>query len=132
MGRSETVAALGALAQVSRLGIYQMLVQAGPDGLTAGQIAAALDLSPSILSFHVDRLHGAELVTIRRCGRSMIYAARFDTMGALIGFLTENCCEATQAPPPQSSGMPVGTPLTRQHETSAPATGRPTSRGGNG
>jgi DNA-binding transcriptional ArsR family regulator len=57
-----------------------------------GEIAAALGLPPNTLSFHFDRLRQAGLVTVRRNGRSMIYAARYDTMNALIGFLTENCC----------------------------------------
>src|SRR5271166_3541899 len=61
--------------------------------LAAGQVAAALDLAPNTLTFHFDRLRGAGLVTVRREGRSMIYAARFDAMNALLTFLTENCCQ---------------------------------------
>src|SRR5208337_959993 len=61
--------------------------------LAAGQVAAALDLAPNTLTFHFDRLREAGLVAVRREGRSMIYAARFDTMNALLGYLTENCCQ---------------------------------------
>ncbi|MGB8277278.1 MAG: metalloregulator ArsR/SmtB family transcription factor [Methylovirgula sp.] len=86
------VAALAALAQDNRLAIFRLLVQAGPEGLPAGSVAAALDLAPNTLSFHFDRLRQAGLVTVHREGRSMIYAARFETMNALLGFLTENCC----------------------------------------
>ncbi len=93
METTDTVAALAALAQEHRLAIFRLLVQAGPDGLPAGQVADDLRLAPNTLSFHFDRLRSAGLVTVRREGRSMIYAARFDTMNALIGFLTENCCQ---------------------------------------
>jgi len=86
------VTALAALAQDKRLDAYRLLVAAGPDGMPAGQVAAALDLAPNTLSFHFDRLRQAGLVTVRRDGRSLIYAARFDTMNALLGYLTDNCC----------------------------------------
>jgi DNA-binding transcriptional ArsR family regulator len=88
----DAVAALAALAQDSRLDVYRLLVRAGPQGLPAGNIASELKLAPNTLSFHFDRLRQAGLVSVRREGRSMIYAARFDTMNGLIGFLTENCC----------------------------------------
>jgi DNA-binding transcriptional ArsR family regulator len=61
--------------------------------MPAGQVATALDLAPNTLTFHFDRLRDAGLVTVRREGRSMIYAAQFETMNALLGFLTENCCQ---------------------------------------
>jgi ArsR family transcriptional regulator, arsenate/arsenite/antimonite-responsive transcriptional repressor len=93
MEKSNAVAALAALAQDNRLDVYRLLVQAGPDGLPAGQVAAALKLAPNTLTFHFDRLRGAGLVSVRRDGRSMIYAARFDTMNALLAYLTENCCK---------------------------------------
>jgi ArsR family transcriptional regulator, arsenate/arsenite/antimonite-responsive transcriptional repressor len=86
------VTALAALAQDNRLDVFRLLVQAGREGMPAGQVAEALGLAPNTLSFHFDRLRHAGLVTVRREGRSMIYAARYDTMNALIGFLTENCC----------------------------------------
>ena len=88
----DAVEALSALSQESRLRIYRLLVEAGPDGMQAGQIATALDLAPNTLTFHFDRLRHAALVTVRRDGRSMIYAARFDTMNDLLGYLSKNCC----------------------------------------
>jgi DNA-binding transcriptional ArsR family regulator len=93
MKETDAVAALAALAQDHRLAVFRLLVQAGPEGMPAGQVADALSLSPSALTFHFDRLRGAGLVTVRREGRSMIYAAQFDAMNALLGFLTENCCQ---------------------------------------
>ena len=93
METTQAVAALGALAQEHRLAVFRLLVQAGPEGMPAGQVADALDLAPNTLTFHFDRLRVAGLVTVRRDGRSMIYAARFEAMNALLGFLTENCCQ---------------------------------------
>src|SRR4051812_34516593 len=92
MEKSDAVSALAALAQVNRLDVFRLLVEAGPKGLPAGQIADALRLAPNTLTFHFDRLRAAGLVTVRRDGRSMIYAARFETMNALLGYLTQNCC----------------------------------------
>ena len=92
MEQSEVVAALAALAQDNRLEVYRLLVKAGPDGMPAGSVATALDLAPNTLTFHFDRLRQAGLVTVRRAGRSMIYAARYDRMNALLSFLTDNCC----------------------------------------
>jgi ArsR family transcriptional regulator len=92
MEKNNVVAALAALAQDNRLDVFRLLVQAGPEGMAAGAVATALDLAPNTLTFHFDRLRQAGLVTVRRDGRSMIYAARFDTMNELLGFLTENCC----------------------------------------
>jgi ArsR family transcriptional regulator, arsenate/arsenite/antimonite-responsive transcriptional repressor len=92
METHDAVEALSALSQESRLQVYRLLVEAGPDGMQAGQIATALDLPPNTLTFHFDRLRHAALVTVRREGRSMIYAARFETMNDLIAFLTKNCC----------------------------------------
>jgi len=92
MEKSNAVAALGALAQDNRLDVYRLLVQVGPDGLPAGQVSAKLKLAPNTLTFHFDRLRAAGLVTVRREGRSMIYAARFETMNALLSYLTDNCC----------------------------------------
>jgi DNA-binding transcriptional ArsR family regulator len=92
MEKTDAVAALAALAQDNRLDVFRLLVQAGPEGMPAGAVAAALKLAPNTLTFHFDRLRQAGLVTVRRDGRSMIYAARFETMNNLLGFLTENCC----------------------------------------
>jgi ArsR family transcriptional regulator, arsenate/arsenite/antimonite-responsive transcriptional repressor len=92
MEKRDAVAALAALAQDNRLDVFRLLVQAGPDGMPAGGVADALDLAPNTLTFHFDRLRQAGLVTVHREGRSMIYAARYETMNALVAFLTENCC----------------------------------------
>src|ERR1700731_3986725 len=97
MKKPDAVAALAALAQDSRLDVYRLLVQAGPEGMPAGQIAEKLDLAPNTLTFHFDRLRVAGLVTVRRDGRSMIYAARFETMNGLVSFLTENCCQGASS-----------------------------------
>ena len=107
MEKSSAVAALAALAQDNRLDVYQLLVKAGPDGLAAGQVAEKLGLAPNTLTFHFDRLRLASLVTVRRDGRSMIYAAQYDTMKALLGYLTENCCKGA---PPRSSGVAARSP----------------------
>src|ERR1700752_2208694 len=93
MKKHEALRALAALAQDNRLDVFRLLVEAGRDGMPAGSVAEALKLAPNALTFHFDRLRDAGLVTVRREGRSMIYSARFDTMNALIGFLTENCCQ---------------------------------------
>jgi len=92
MEKLDAVAALAALAQDNRLDVYRLLVQAGPDGVPAGSVASSLKLAPNTLTFHFDRLRQAGLLTVRREGRSMIYAARYDTMNALMSYLTENCC----------------------------------------
>jgi DNA-binding transcriptional ArsR family regulator len=92
MEQEQVIAALAALAQENRLDTYRLLVQAGPEGMPAGEIAAELGIPPNTLSFHFDRLRHAGLVSVERRGRSLIYAARYDTMNALINYLTENCC----------------------------------------
>src|SRR5687768_12581493 len=93
MKNFDAVAALAALAQDNRLDVFRLLVQAGPEGMPAGKVAERLDLAPNTLTFHFDRLRSAGLVNVRREGRSMIYAAQFDVMNTLLGFLTENCCQ---------------------------------------
>jgi ArsR family transcriptional regulator, arsenate/arsenite/antimonite-responsive transcriptional repressor len=108
MKKPDAVAALAALAQDNRLDVYRLLVQAGPEGMPAGRVAEELDLAPNTLTFHFDRLRDAGLVTVRREGRSMIYAARFETMNGLLAFLTENCCQgAAAACPPTPVCKPV-------------------------
>jgi ArsR family transcriptional regulator, arsenate/arsenite/antimonite-responsive transcriptional repressor len=99
MEKMDAVTALAALAQDNRLDVFRLLVQAGPAGMSAGAVANALDLPPNTLTFHFDRLRMAGLVTVRREGRSMIYAAQFDKMNALVDFLTENCCGGAPCTP---------------------------------
>lgn len=86
------VRALSALAQDSRLGVFRCLVQAGPEGLAAGDIAKRTRIAPSSLSFHLKALTHAELVRPRQDGRFIFYTANFATMNGLLSFLTENCC----------------------------------------
>ena len=93
METTDAVAALAALAQDNRLDVFRLLVQAGPEGLAAGAIAERLALAPNTLSFHFDRLRQAGLVTVKREGRSLIYAAHYETMNNLLGYLTDNCCQ---------------------------------------
>ena len=94
---SEAVAALAALAQTSRLALFRLLVQAGPEGLAVGQISAALGARGATLSFHLNQLRLAGLITCRRGGRSLFYAAEFAAMNELLAFLTENCCQGDAA-----------------------------------
>src|SRR6202790_3041659 len=99
MKRTDVIAALAALAQDNRLDVFRLLVQAGPEGMSAGAVATALNLAPNTLTFHFDRLRIAGLVTVRRDGRSMIYAAQFEAMNSLLGYLTENCCGGAACAP---------------------------------
>jgi ArsR family transcriptional regulator, arsenate/arsenite/antimonite-responsive transcriptional repressor len=98
---NDAVAALAALAQESRLDAFRLLVQAGPEGMQAGQIATALGVPPNTLTFHFDRLRMAGLVSVRREGRAMIYTAHFAAMNALLAYLTENCCGGVPCTPAQ-------------------------------
>ena len=86
------VDALGALAHDSRLGIFRLLVQAGPEGLPAGGIGDKLGLPPATLSFHLAHLARSGLATSRQQGRFVIYSADFRNMNRLVEFLTDNCC----------------------------------------
>jgi len=93
MEHSSAVDALSALAHESRLAIFRLLVPEGPDGLSAGAIGERLGIAANALSFHLTRLRYAGLVSVRRNGQQMIYAAAYDGMQRLMGFLTENCCQ---------------------------------------
>jgi ArsR family transcriptional regulator len=92
METKSAVTALAALAQESRLAIFRLLVQAGPEGLAAGKIGEALGIPPSSLSFHMKELAYANLVSSRQESRYVIYSANFEAMTELLAFLTENCC----------------------------------------
>jgi ArsR family transcriptional regulator len=98
MKSKDAVTALAALAQATRLAAYRLLVQQGPSGLAAGEIAGQLDIPPATLSFHLKELALAGLVTSRQEGRFVFYAANFDAMNELVAFLTENCCVADCGP----------------------------------
>ncbi|MBC3936819.1 helix-turn-helix transcriptional regulator [Undibacterium sp. CY7W] len=92
MDTSQAIAGLAAIAQESRLAVFRLLVQAGPDGLIASKISDQLGMPPSSLSFHLKELSRADMVSVKQDGRFMIYTANFDTMNNLIAYLTENCC----------------------------------------
>jgi ArsR family transcriptional regulator len=89
----EAIKSLAALCQETRLGIYRLLVQQGPEGLSAGSIAQKMDVNGATLSFHLKELSNANLVTARQDGRFVFYTANYDTMNGLLAYLTENCCE---------------------------------------
>lgn len=92
MDTKQTLAALAALAQESRLAVFRLLVQTGPDGMAASKIGERLDIAPSSLSFHLKELARADLIASRHEGRFVIYSADTAAMNGLIDFLTENCC----------------------------------------
>ena len=92
METTQAILALSALAQETRLGIFRLLVQAGPEGMAAGQIGEKLDLAPATLSFHLAGLTRAGLAQSRQDGRFVIYSADFQAVNALVGYLSENCC----------------------------------------
>jgi len=93
------VAALAALAQESRLKVYRLLVQAGPEGLAASEIAERLGVPTNTLSFHLKTLSHADLVLARPESRFIYYSANYEQMNALLGFLTENCCGGRSCAP---------------------------------
>src|SRR5262252_10953680 len=92
MDQKGAIAALGALAQETRLALFRLLVVAGPAGLPAGVIAGRLGVLPSSLSFHLAQLVHAGLITQRRMSRQIIYSAEYGAMNDLLAYLTENCC----------------------------------------
>jgi ArsR family transcriptional regulator, arsenate/arsenite/antimonite-responsive transcriptional repressor len=91
---NSALAAFAALSQETRLGAFRLLVQAGPGGMPAGEISAALDIPHNSLSFHLGHLERAGLAATERRGRSIIYSANFPFMQDLLGYLAENCCSA--------------------------------------
>lgn len=99
MDTKHVLAAMAALAQESRLAVFRLLVQAGPTGMSPGKMSEQLAIPPSSLSFHLKELTHAQLVNPTQEGRYVIYAANFDTMNGLIGFLTENCCGGNPCAP---------------------------------
>jgi DNA-binding transcriptional ArsR family regulator len=101
METSQVVEALSALAQGTRLAVYRLLVECGPQGLAAGVIGERLDLPLPTLSFHLAHLARAGLVRARQEGRFVFYSADFENMNRLVGYLTENCCEGASCAPAQ-------------------------------
>jgi ArsR family transcriptional regulator len=92
MTKSAVIAALGALAQETRLDVFRLLVERGPEGMPAGEIGDRLKLPSPTLSFHLNQLRYAGLITSRRESRSIIYRANFNAMNGLMAYLTEKCC----------------------------------------
>lgn len=92
MDTKSAVGALAALAQETRLGVFRLLIQAGPNGVAAGRISDELDVPGATLSFHLKELSYAGLITSRQEGRYIYYSANFEHMAALMTFLTQNCC----------------------------------------
>jgi ArsR family transcriptional regulator, arsenate/arsenite/antimonite-responsive transcriptional repressor len=99
MESSTAVEALAALAQNSRLQVYRLLVQAGPEGLAASELAQRLDIPANTLSFHLKTLSQADLIRARQEGRFIYYSANYEQMNGLLGFLTENCCGGRSCEP---------------------------------
>jgi DNA-binding transcriptional ArsR family regulator len=97
------VTLLGALAQDSRLQVYRLLVQAGPEGMAATEIAERLGIPANTLSFHLKTLSHADLVQSRQAGRFIYYSTNYEQMNALLGFLTDNCCGGQSCAPPAVS-----------------------------
>ncbi len=114
MEKPVAIAALATLAQETRLDIFRLLVETGPEGLPAGQIGERLGLPSATLAFHLKELKIAGLATVTRNGRSLIYAAAYPTMNALLAYLTENCCagNAAACAAPQPACKPA--PRTRK------------------
>ena len=96
MEMKAAIEALGALAQESRLGIFRLLVEAGPDGVAASDIAGEIGIPPNTLSFHVKTLRNAGLVTARQEGRFVFYSANYRQMTELLQYLTESCCRGSE------------------------------------
>jgi ArsR family transcriptional regulator len=123
MDKLYVVAALSALAQETRLDIFRLLVEAGENGLPAGQIGERLGLPSATLSFHLSQLKHAHLVTFRRESRSLIYKAAYPVMNDLLAYLTENCCQGDAA----ACGLPACAPAVttnpeeKRHEAPARA-----------
>jgi len=95
MKTTDVIGALAALAHEHRLAIYRLLVEQGPDGLAAGAIGERVGLVPSSLTFHLQSLQRAGLITQVRASRQLIYSADYSAMNGLVGYLTDNCCVAS-------------------------------------
>ncbi|WP_042699347.1 helix-turn-helix transcriptional regulator [Azospirillum sp. B506] len=121
MEKQDVLAGLAALAQETRLDIFRLLVEAGPEGRSAGSIAEALAVAPATLSFHLSNLTQARLIVQRRESRSLIYSADFERMNGLLGFLSENCCGRAANP---ASCVPVCAPTPDAANTEETATPR--------
>ena len=106
MESKNAIASLAALAQETRLAIYRQLVEAGPTGMSVGEIGAEVKSSPATLSFHLKELANAGLILARQDGRYIFYSANYGHMNTLLGFLTENCCARDDASCKTGCGAP--------------------------
>ncbi len=112
MKTAEVIAALGALAHEHRLAIFRLLVQQGPEGLPAGAIGERVGLVPSSLTFHLQSLQRAGLVSQVRASRQLIYSADYSAMNGLVDYLTDKCCAVSRegcdsACAPRSAAKPA-------------------------
>ena len=114
MKTANVIAALGALAHEFRLAIYRLLVERGPEGLSAGAIGEKVGLLPSSLTFHLQALHRAGLIKQARASRQLIYSADYPAMNELVAYLTDNCCAASGACAPQCKPV-AAKPAKRRH-----------------
>jgi ArsR family transcriptional regulator len=103
MEQEEIVRSLAALAHPVRLQVFRALVVAGRNGMTPGTMAEGLEIPPNTLSFHLKELGNAGLVTQERASRYIIYRAAYEHMNAVLGYLTENCCQGAQCPVPKAA-----------------------------
>lgn len=124
MEKKAVLTALSALSQETRLDIFRLLVQAGPEGRAAGAIAEALGVTPATLSFHLAQLTHSGLIEQRREGRSLIYSADFHRMNGLVGFLVDNCCGRPANP---AACAPVCTPAPEAANATGTGTGTGTA-----
>ena len=114
MKASAVVVALAALAQESRLSVFRLLVERGPEGYTPGEISARLGFPAPTLSFHLKTLSAAGLVDVTRDGRFLYYSANFDQMNGILGFLTEHCCSLATSDCSDAACSPSKAPATRK------------------
>ena len=110
MENMEAARALAALGHETRLAIFRILVQAGPPGVAAGEVARALELAPNTLSFHLKELAHTGLIGSRQEGRYLIYSANFPAMNGLVSYLTENCCGGVSCAPRRRPASHAGNP----------------------
>lgn len=107
METNSAAESLAALGQISRLAIFRLLVEAGPQGLYASNIGQQLDMAPATLSFHLAHLSRVSLITAQREGRFINYSANYGEMDDLIAFLTHNCCQGKACLPKSVTGGTV-------------------------
>ena len=109
MEKQTAISTLAALAQETRLDVFRVLVQAGPDGLPAGAIGTALGIPSATLSFHLKELKSSGLIHCERQGRSRIYSPALSAVSELVAFLTANCCQGVAGPGPAGPGCDLDT-----------------------